>query len=123
MVRLKRAYEKPSPSDGYRVLVERLWPRGVTRAAAALDAWLKEIAPSAELRTWFCHDEEKWPEFRRRYHAELARHPDIVEDLRARARKGTVTLVYGSRDQEHNAATVIKDYLEKAPRAVRSRTA
>jgi len=112
MIRLKRAYENPSPLDGHRVLVERLWPRGVTKERAALDLWLKEVAPSTELRRWFGHDAAKWEEFRRRYRDELRERPEELQRLRSLVKAGPVTFVYGSRDQENNAATVLKELLE-----------
>jgi uncharacterized protein YeaO (DUF488 family) len=108
-VRLKRAYEPPEKSDGTRILVDRLWPRGVSKEEAELDQWIKEISPSAELRTWFGHDPRRWDEFQSRYRAELAEHSDMVKDLRARAREGTITLVYSARDEVHNDAIVLRD--------------
>ena len=111
-IRLKRAYEPPAPDDGRRILVERLWPRGVSKEKAELDLWLKEIAPSAELRTWFGHDPARWPEFRRRYREELRHRPQEVAQLAKLVREGPVTFVYGSRDETHNAAIVLKDYLK-----------
>jgi uncharacterized protein YeaO (DUF488 family) len=121
MIRLKRAYEAPSPLDGHRVLVERLWPRGVTKERASLDLWLKDVAPSAELRRWFSHDPAKWPEFQRRYKEELRRRPHEVAELKGLAAAGSVTLVCGSRDAEHNAALVLQDFIEggRAPIAGR----
>lgn len=113
MIRLKRAYEAAAADDGRRVLVERLWPRGVTREKAALDLWLKDVAPSAGLRSWFGHDPDKWPEFRRRYAAELDARPEEVAQLVGMSREGTVTFVYGSRDERHNAAVVLKEYVEE----------
>ncbi len=113
MIRLKRAYEAPAADDGRRVLVERLWPRGVTREKAALELWLKDVAPSAELRSWFGHDPDKWSEFRRRYADELDGKPEEVTRLADLSREGTVTFVYGSRDEEHNAAVVLKEYVEE----------
>jgi uncharacterized protein YeaO (DUF488 family) len=112
MIRLKRAYEAPSAEDGRRVLVERLWPRGIAKEKAALDLWLKEIAPSSELRSWFGHDAGKWSEFQRRYREELESKPREVAQLLDLSREGDVTFVYGSRDEEHNAAIVLKEYLE-----------
>ena len=112
-IRLKRVYEKPNKDDGIRILVDRLWPRGLTKQKAALDLWLKEIAPSTELRKWFGHDSEKWKEFQRRYRAELKSHPDEVKLIKGKAREGTVTLLYGARDQEHNEAVVLQQLLEK----------
>lgn len=110
-VQTKRAYEPAERGDGYRVLVERLWPRGVTKEAARLDEWAKELAPSSELRRWFGHDPTRFEEFRRRYRAELAGHDGELEALRQRARRGTLTLVYGARDTEHNGAIVLEELL------------
>jgi len=112
-IRLKRAYEEPGSQDGCRVLVDRLWPRGVGKEEAKIDLWLKEIAPTAGLRKWFGHDPAKWEEFRKRYFAELEEHPESVEELRRRAGNGRVTLVFGARDEEHNNAAALKEYLEK----------
>jgi uncharacterized protein YeaO (DUF488 family) len=113
-VRLKRAYEPPEESDGRRILVERLWPRGVTKEKADLDAWMKEIAPSAELRKWYGHVVERWPEFQKRYTAELAEaaKKPLLQELAESARKGPVTLVYGAHDTEHNGAVVLRGYLK-----------
>lgn len=111
-IQLKRAYDPPEPADGWRVLVDRLWPRGVARARLALDAWAKDAAPSTELRQWFGHEPARWQEFRQRYFAELDRRPTLVNDLRARSRHGTVTLVFGARDRDHNDAVALRDYLE-----------
>jgi uncharacterized protein YeaO (DUF488 family) len=110
-IRLKRAYEHPDASDGRRILVDRLWPRGVSKANAHLDEWAKEIAPSNELRKWFGHDPARWDEFRHRYAAEIRQHPDLLTHLRDVARQGPVTLVYGARDQLHNEAVVLRDML------------
>ena len=112
IIRLKRAYEAPSPADGLRILVERLWPRGLRREQVAVDVWLKEVAPSTELRRWFGHDAAKWEEFRRRYRDELRERPGGLQRLQSLIKAGPVTFVYGSRDQEHNAATVLKELLE-----------
>ncbi len=112
MIKLKRVYEKPDKTDGVRILVDRLWPRGLTKAKAKLDLWLKEIAPSTELRKWFGHDPEKWKEFQRRYRTELKSHPDEVTVIKSKARAGTVTLLYGARDQEHNEAVVLQQFLK-----------
>lgn len=109
---LKRAYEPASPNDGFRVLVERLWPRGLKKTDAALDLWLKEVAPSQELRRWFSHDPAKWEEFSQRYSAELAGRPDAIQLLKEKLRQGRVTLVYGAKDEEHNAAVALKKFLE-----------
>jgi uncharacterized protein YeaO (DUF488 family) len=108
-VKLKRAYEPPAPDDGERILVDRLWPRGVSKADAALDAWMKDIAPSTALRQWFAHDPARWDVFRDRYAEELRDHADLVEQLRERARRGPVTLVYSAHDAEHNDAVVLRD--------------
>lgn len=112
MVRTKRAYDDPAPEDGTRVLVDRLWPRGVSKEEARLDDWLREVAPSDDLREWFDHDPERWPAFRRRYRAELDGN-EAVETLLSHAREGTLTLVYAASDREHNNAVVLRDYLEE----------
>lgn len=114
MIRLKRAYDPPAPEDGERILVERLWPRGISKERAAINLWMKEIAPSTELRKWFGHDPAKWEEFRRRYRAELAEHPEQVSELREKSRHGVVTLVYAARDEARNSAIVLREYLEGA---------
>ena len=118
MVRIKRAYEEPARSDGHRVLVDRLWPRGVKKDALQLDLWAKELAPSAALRRWFGHDPARFRDFARRYHAELRHDParSILADLTRRAAHATVTLVYGARDETHNEALVLKRVLEGHPR-------
>jgi uncharacterized protein YeaO (DUF488 family) len=113
MFELKRVYEPPTRRDGFRVLVERLWPRGISKDKAALDLWLKEIAPSTELRTWFGHDPAKWAEFQTRYLRELGHKPDLARQLKQQAQRRTVTLVYAAHDREHNAAVVLKAYLER----------
>lgn len=113
MIRLKRVYAEPAPGDGMRILVERLWPRGLSKDKAAIDWWHKEIAPSAELRKWYAHDVEKWPEFGRRYRAELDRNPDAVAELTQRMGKKKVTFVFAAHDEAHNSAVVLKDYLER----------
>jgi uncharacterized protein YeaO (DUF488 family) len=110
-LRLKRAYEPPADSDGYRVLIDRLWPRGVSKEEARLDEWARELAPSSELRRWFAHDPAKFDEFRRRYRRELDEHDEQVRELRRRARAGRLTLVYGARDTEHNDAVVLAEVL------------
>jgi uncharacterized protein YeaO (DUF488 family) len=113
MIRLKRAYDAPAASDGARYLVERLWPRGISKERAALDGWLKEVAPSAALRAWYRHDVARWPEFLRRYEAELAANLEELAPLREAARRGTVTLVFAAKDLEHCSARVLKEYLER----------
>jgi len=110
-VRIKRAYEAPSSDDGERILIDRLWPRGVKKEALQLSEWTKDLAPSGELRKWFNHEPERWPEFRRRYAAELAEHPGPFEALRERARKGVVTLVYSAHDETVNNAVAMREYL------------
>ena len=112
-IRLKRAYEPALATDGYRVLIDRLWPRGVSREEARLDEWARELAPSAELRRWFSHDPARFEDFRRRYAEELALHETKLDELRRRAQDGTVTLVYGAKDTEHNDAVVLAEILEK----------
>jgi uncharacterized protein YeaO (DUF488 family) len=112
MICLKRAYEAPSKADGERVLVERLWPRGLTKARAAVDRWLKEVAPSPQLRKWFGHDPEKWEEFERRYWKELQGRKEVV-DLRRKAQRHTLTFVYAARDEEHNGAVALKAFIER----------
>ena len=110
-IKLKRAYEKLTAEDGTRILIDRLWPRGVKKAEAAIDVWMKDIAPSTELRRWFGHQVERWPEFRRRYAAELRRRPDLLEELRTMARKGPITLVFAAHDAAHNDAVVLQELL------------
>ena len=106
-IKLKRVYEQPDTKDGERVLVDRLWPRGLTKEKARVDLWLKEIAPSTELRRWFGHDPAKWTEFKRRYRAELKGNKEQVARLKDEMEKGPVTLLYGARDEEHNEAVVL----------------
>ena len=111
MVRIKRVYDRPSPGDGERILVDRLWPRGLTRAAARIDSWLKDIAPSDRLRRWFHADDSRWVDFRRLYRQELAGHRDAVATLKSKAASGTVTLVYAAHDSERNNAVVLKEMI------------
>ena len=118
----KRVYALPSPSDGYRVLIDRLWPRGVSKEAAHLDEWAQELAPSSELRRWFAHDPAKFEEFQQRYRSELGAQHDKLRELRDRARSGTLTLVYGARDTEHNDAVVLAEVLRHGIRAENGRT-
>ena len=106
-VRIKRAYEPAVPSDGFRILVDRLWPRGLSKAKAHIDLWLKEIAPSPELRTWFGHDPVKWKEFRSRYLSELRGKNEEIDQIREKAKEGMVTLVYAAKDEQHNDAVVL----------------
>ena len=111
MFALKRVYDKAAAEDGVRFLVERLWPRGIKKADLRLDAWLKDVAPSAALRRWFSHDPKKWTEFQKRYFSELDSHPEACAPIRTSARHGRVTLVYSSHDTEHNNAVALKEYL------------
>jgi len=110
-VKLKRAYEAPAASDGKRVLIDRLWPRGVRKEDAALDLWLKELGPSTELRKWFGHNPARWDEFQQRYAEELAQKPELMAQLREFAREGVLTLVYSARDEQHNDAVVLRQLL------------
>jgi len=112
-IRLKRAYDDPARDDGSRVLVDRLWPRGVSREDAHLDEWMKEIAPTSDLRRWFGHDPDKWKEFKRKYFKELDDREELVRKLLDMAAERTLTLVYGAKDEEHNNAVALKKYLEK----------
>ena len=110
-VQIKRAYAPPAPEDGMRILIDRLWPRGVSKEALALDHWNKELAPSTELRQWFGHDPAKWPEFQRRYAAELDANPGPVAELRAMIARGPVTLLFAAHDAQHNNAVALRAYL------------
>lgn len=110
-IRIKRVYDIRSDKDGFRVLVDRVWPRGVTKEKAAIDLWLKEVAPSTELRKWFGHDPARWDEFRARYRAELQAQPTLLDQLREQAAKGPLTLVYSAHDEAHNQAVVLKEVL------------
>ena len=112
-IRLKRAYEPRSEDDGLRILVERLWPRGLTKEKAAIDLWTKELSPSPELRKWYGHDPANWDEFRDRYRAELEQKRDLIADLRERIGSGPVTFVYAAKDEERNSALLLKQYLEE----------
>jgi uncharacterized protein YeaO (DUF488 family) len=112
-IQLKRVYEPPAPEDGVRILVDRLWPRGLSKEKAAVDHWMKEIAPSAELRKWFGHDPDRWAEFRRRYMAELRQHTGLLDQIRELASERKVTLLFGAHDQEHNDAVVLAEVLVK----------
>ena len=112
-LKLKRVYEAPQKDDGTRILVDRLWPRGLTKEKAKVDLWLKEIAPSTGLRKWFGHDPKKWRSFRKRYETELKDHADEIKLLKSKVKEGTVTLIYGAHDREHNEALVLKEFLER----------
>lgn len=112
MIQLKRVYEKPSRKDGVRILVDRLWPRGLTKERASVNLWLKDVAPSSELRRWFGHDPAKWKEFQVRYRKELREKKDALKLLKQKSEDRTVTLVYGARDEQHNEAVVLRRILE-----------
>lgn len=112
MIQVKRAYDAASKNDGTRFLVERLWPRGIKKEDLRVEEWLKDVAPSSELRQWFQHDPAKWQEFRHRYFRQLKSHPDAWHLLLARARRGRVTLVYSAHDTEHNNAVALKEFLD-----------
>jgi uncharacterized protein YeaO (DUF488 family) len=116
MIKLKRAYDPASSDDGMRVLVERLWPRGLSKAKLHLDAWLKDVGPSTELRRWFGHDPEKWARFRARYFRELDSRPESWRPILSAARRRTVTLVYSSHDEQHNNAVALREYLQASQR-------
>ncbi|MGH8178023.1 MAG: DUF488 domain-containing protein [Steroidobacter sp.] len=116
MIRIKRTYDPPARGDGVRFLVERLWPRGVKKTALRMDAWLKDVAPSAQLRRWFGHRPERWNEFRRRYERELRANPDGWTRILDAGRKRAVTLLYSAHDVEHNSARVLRDYLARKQR-------
>jgi uncharacterized protein YeaO (DUF488 family) len=113
-VHIKRVYDPAEPDDGYRVLIDRLWPRGVARERAKLDDWGRDLAPSSELRQWFGHDPERFDQFRTRYRKELRAHTDKIDELRRRASKGPVTILYGARDREHNDAVVLAELVRGA---------
>jgi uncharacterized protein YeaO (DUF488 family) len=113
MIAIKRVYDKPLRKDGLRVLVDRLWPRGLSKDRAAVDLWMKELAPSTELRKWFEHDPAKWQQFQSRYRKELTEQKDALKLLKEKAKKQTVTLVYGARDEEHNGALALKNILAR----------
>jgi uncharacterized protein YeaO (DUF488 family) len=112
-IKIKRVYEKPDKEDGFRILVDRLWPRGLTKEKASVDLWFKGIAPSTELRKWFGHDPAKWNEFRKRYRDELKKNEEQVSLLKDQIKNGTVTLVYGAKDEEHNEALVLKELFSR----------
>lgn len=112
MIKTKRISDRPSRQDGLRILVDRLWPRGLRKDEADFDLWLKDLAPSNELRTWYRHDPEKWPEFRRRYARELEQKGDLIALLKHRAGEGNVTLLFAARDEEHNNAVALRQWLE-----------
>jgi len=113
MIKLKRVYEAPSDDDGVRILVERLWPRGISKQKAQVDEWLKDIAPSQELRNWFKHDSAKWEEFQERYRNELDQNQELVKELKRKTKGKTVTFVYAASDEQRNSALLLKTYLSK----------
>ena len=117
MIKLKRIYEPAGPNDGFRILVDRVWPRGLTREAARIDLWLKEVAPSTPLRKWFGHDPVLWDEFRQRYFAELDENAGLVDKILNHAKKKNVTLLFGAKDEKHNNAVTLKEYLNRAQSA------
>lgn len=123
VIRTKRVYDPPAPSDGRRILVERLWPRGIKKESLAADAWVKDVAPSTELRKWFDHRVERWEEFQRRYREELDANPDAWAPILEACEHGTVTLLYSAHDTAHNSARVLCDYLSERGRAKRARHA
>jgi uncharacterized protein YeaO (DUF488 family) len=110
-VKLKRAYEAPAAGDGTRIFVDRLWPRGISKKQAALSLWMKEIAPSTELRKWFGHDPDRWNEFRKRYASEIIRNSFLLDQLRSLALEGSITLIYAAHDENHNNAIVLRDVI------------
>lgn len=123
-VKLKRAYEPSAADDGTRILIDRLWPRGVKKIDAAIDEWVKDIAPSTALRKWFGHDPARWQEFRSRYAAEVSKHPALLKRLRTLARQGSITLVYSAHDEDHNDAVALRGFLlgrqtKRTPRTAR----
>ena len=113
MIKVKRAYDEPDDKDGKRYLIDRLWPRGITKASLKIDGWLKEVAPSQALRRWFNHDPQRWAEFRRKYFEELDVNPEAWTPLVGAARKGFVTLIYGARDTEYNNGVALAEYLRQ----------
>jgi len=113
IIRIKRIYDPPSPDDGKRILVDRLWPRGIKKEDAKIDEWLKDIAPSDELRKWFSHDPLKWQEFKAKYKQELKGKTELIERIRKEAKKGTVTLLFAAKDTKHNNACILKEIIEK----------
>lgn len=112
-IAIKRMYEEPSPKDGYRILVDRIWPRGISKEAAKIDEWLKDIAPSTELRKWFNHEPPKWIEFKKRYFAELKSKEKELEDIYSLLKKHHITIMYAAKSEEYNNAVALKEYIEK----------
>jgi uncharacterized protein YeaO (DUF488 family) len=122
MLQLKRVYEKPAKKDGQRILVERLWPRGLSKGRAAIDLWMKDLAPSPQLRQWFAHDPAKWEQFQQRYWKELGQHPEAVDQLRKMSKRRRVTLVYAARDEQHNGALALKTFIERRTTAMKKKS-
>jgi uncharacterized protein YeaO (DUF488 family) len=115
VIKIKRIYDAPTKEDGYRILIDRIWPRGLTKEKAKIDLWLKEIAPSDDLRKWFAHDPEKWEEFKNKYKEELKTRQELLHKIKQLAReKGTVTMLYSAKDEKHNNAVALNDFLKKA---------
>ena len=112
MIKVKRIYEPPSPGDGKRILIDRLWPRGMKKEEAHIDEWLKEISPSNELRKWYSHDPVKWPEFKRRYRAEISKETELLKRIKNEGKRGTVTLLFSSKELELNNAVALKEFVE-----------
>lgn len=113
MIKIKRIYDPVADDDGKRILVDRLWPRGIKKENAKIDEWLKDIAPSNELRKWFSHDPSKWQEFRKRYRSELKKNSSLIERLATESKRGTITLLFTAKDKEHNNAVVLREVIEK----------
>jgi uncharacterized protein YeaO (DUF488 family) len=121
MINIKRSYLPPEEGDGLRILVDRLWPRGISKKDLKLDSWMKDIAPSSELRKWFAHDPERWDEFRNKYLGELEDKNELIDQLKIMERfNGTLTLIYSAKDEEHNNAVVLRELLKKKPRVVKT---
>lgn len=116
LIRVKRAYDEPNPRDGFRILVDRLWPRGLKKDRAKIDLWLKEMAPSDALRKWFAHDPEKWPQFKRRYYEELNAKKGQIDLILRKPRRGAVTLLFGAKEEKFNNAVALKEYIETKKR-------
>ncbi len=123
MVKIKRVYDAPSHDDGKRILVDRLWPRGLKKEEARVDEWMKEIAPSTELRQWFGHDPDKWGEFKKRFFKELRGRQDLTDSIINAAREGTVTLLYGSKEEHYNNAVALKEYIDSMMKAAKVKKA
>jgi uncharacterized protein YeaO (DUF488 family) len=123
MLKVKRAYEKKEPDDGQRILIDRLWPRGVKKSEAEIDEWLKELGPSTQLRKWFAHDPQKWPEFKKRYIAELSDHHivELLENIAQESLADNVTLIYGAKDTEHNNARVLEELIKKIVKRIKKK--